>query len=268
MPRSTTDGSANDGLLALFKGDSGTGKSTGALSFPNVYVFDFDRKMPGIARKHFPRKTIHYDTFTDIFQVSEVLADFMVNGCPYETLLADSFTSLANLTIDSVGQVKGESVPQMLQRVQETKNKNKQLEMMPIDYYGGEDRFCTYFIHSLKRLQAQEGNPRFVIVIAHVLTVDSAPDLKTKIVTRTRSIVSKGRKVAAWLPTEFDDMYIFGLDQTNPFGDTIETPRRMCITESYGEDAAKCSLVGMPTQLDFTNDSLYDKMFNRVILGQ
>lgn len=268
MPLSTLDQPVNDGLLALFKGDSGTGKSVAGLSFPGVYVFDFDRKMPSIAKKHFPRKEIHYDTFNDIFEISDKLTDFLANGCPYETLLADSFTALANLTIESVGQVKGESVPQMLQKVQDTKNKNKQLEMMPIDYYGGEDRFCTYFINQLKKLQARQGNPKYVIVTAHVLTVDSAPDLKTKIVTRTRSIVSKGRKVAAWLPTEFDDMYIFGYEQGNPFeSGGEERPKRICTTESYGEDSAKCSLRSLPMHIDFTNGSLYDKIFNRVVLG-
>lgn len=265
--RSTLDEDSPQGGLFLFKGDSGTGKSVGALSFPTPFVFDFDRKMPGIAKKHFPRKQIAYQTFNDIFEVSETVADFHAD-CPYETLIADSFTSLANLTIESVAQVKSETVPQMLQRVQETKNKNKQLEMMPIDYYGGEDRFCTYFINQLKKLQARDGNPKYVIIIAHVLTVDSAPDLKTKIVTRTRSIVSKGRKVAAWLPTEFDDMYIFGYENTNVFGDSSSNsaPNRICITESYGEDAAKCSIRGLPPTLDFTNGSLFEAMYNRVQL--
>lgn len=265
MPLSTIDQRPeNDGFLGLFKGDSGTGKSVAGLSFPNLYVFDFDRKMPGIAKKHFPRKEIHYDTFDDIFQVSSKLNEFQ-EDCPYETLLVDSFTSLANLTIESVGMVKGETVPQMLAKVQETKNKNKQLEMMPIDYYGGEDRFCTFFVQQLKKLWSRPGYPKHVIIIAHVLTVDSAPDLKTKIVTRTRSIVSKGRKVAAWLPTEFDNMFIFGVEQTNPFEQS--GPQRLCITESYGEDSAKCAIRGLPSTIDFTNGSLYDKMYDRVILG-
>lgn len=267
MSKSTLDVQHNSGgLLALFKGDSGSGKSTGALSFPSPYVFDFDRKMPGIAKKHYPKKEIHFDTFEDIFEVTAKLSELDLN-CPYETLIVDSFTSLANLTIESIGKVKSESVPEMMRRVQETKNKTKQLEMMPIDYYGGEDRFCTFFVNQLKRLQSRQGNPKYAIVIAHVLTVESSPDLKTKIVTRTRSIVSKGRKVAAWLPTEFDDMYIFGYQQNNAFGDVTEQVKRVCITESYGEDSAKCSIRGLPTEIDFTNDSLYDKMFNRVLLG-
>lgn len=259
MSRSTMNSKPSDGLLALFKGDSGTGKTTGALSFPEPYVFDFDRKMPGIARKHFPQKDIRYDVFDDIFQVSEQLNELRQH-CPYQTLIADSFTALANLCINSVGKVKGESVPEMLRKVQDTKNKNKQIEMMGYDYYGGEDRFCTFFIDSLKNLYIQDGNPRYVIVIAHVITTESSPDIKTKLVTTTRSIVAKGRKVAAWLPTEFDDMYIFGLEQQNPF--ETDKKKRVCITESYGEDFAKCSL-DLPTTLDFTEGSLYDTMFKR-----
>ena len=137
---------------------------------------------------------------------------------------------------------------------------------MPIDYYGGEDRFCTFFIDQLKRLHARPGNPKHVIVIAHVLTVESAPDLKTKIVTVTRSIVSKGRKVAAWLPSQFDDAYTFGYEQGNPFA-SDEKPKRVCITDAYGVDAAKCSIRKLPACLDFTDGSLYDEIYNRVVIG-
>ena len=126
-PQSTLDVSENTGLLALFKGDSGTGKSVAALSFPKPYVFDFDRKMPNIARKHYPKKDIHFNRFDNIFEVSDRLQELEAD-CPYETLIADSFTTLANLTIESVGVVKGESVPELMQKVQETKAKNKQLE--------------------------------------------------------------------------------------------------------------------------------------------
>lgn len=264
MPQSTLDPNASPGLLTLFKGESGVGKSVGALSWPTPYVFDFDRKMPGIARKHFPQKQIHYDTFEDIFEVSTRLNE-LFEDCPYETLISDSFTSLANLTIESVGKVKGETVPEMLQKVKDTRNKHKQLEMMPIDYYGGEDRFCTYFIHQLKKLQARPGNPKYVIVIAHVLAFEYT-NIISKEVTSSRSIVSKGRKVAAWLPTEFDDMYIFLNQKQNTLGGDIK-PRRLCLTESFGEDSAKCSIRGLPAELDFTDGSLYDSLFNRVVLG-
>ena len=262
MP-STLDTTNNNGLLALFKGESGEGKSTGALSFPNAYVFDFDKKMPGISLKHFPDKETRWDTFKDIFEVEAKIQEFKTN-CPYETLIADSFTALCNLCISSVGQIKGENVPDLLKRTQETRGKNKQIEMIGIDYYSAEDRFATYFIEQLKLLFARPGNPKHVIVTAHVITTESAPDLKTKLVSRTRSIVSKGRKVAAWLPTEFDNLYHFS-HIIPDLGELDQTPRRVCITEAFGEDSAKCTLP-VPAWVDFTNASLYEQLYREPTL--
>jgi hypothetical protein len=254
MPQSTSDKQSQKGLLAIFKGDSGTGKSVAALSFPNAYVFDFDRKMPDISLKHFPGKEVHWDSFEDIFEIDKQLIEFM-SYCPYETLIVDSITGLVNICVDSVGKVKDESVTDILGRVT---GKNKTIEMMGIDYYSAEDRFCTYFVDRLKTLWARNGNPRHVIIIAHVVTVDSAPDLKTKIVTRTRSIVSKGRKFAAWLPTGFDNAYIFGQELPD-LGDLEQSVKRVVITEAFGEDSAKCSFK-FPSKINFTNGSLYDKL--------
>lgn len=255
MPQSTKDSQNEKGLLAIFKGESGEGKSVAALSFPNAYVFDFDAKMPSIATKHFPEKEIFYDTFEDIFQIDQRLIEFSIS-CPYETIIVDSITGLVNIIMNSVGQVKQESVTDILSRT--SSGKNKSIEMMGIDYYSAEDRFATYFIDKLKTLWAREGNPKHVIVIAHVVQVDSAPDLKTKVITRTRSIVSKGKKFAAWLPTGFDNVYIFGR-QLPDMGEIDQSVKRIIKTEAFGEDSAKCSY-SFPETIEFTNGSLYEKL--------
>jgi AAA domain-containing protein len=255
MPQTTKDKQQEHGLLAIFKGESGEGKSVAALSFPNPYIFDFDRKMPSIAMKHFPNNEYSWDTFENIFQIDERIHE-LLNDCPYETLIVDSITGLVNICVDSVGMVKKESVTDILKRT--TGGKNQSIEMMSIDYYSAEDRFCTYFIDQMKKLWARASNPKHVIVVAHVVTVDSAPDLKTKVVTRTRSIVAKGRKFPAWLPTGFDNVYIFGR-QLPDVGDIDQSVKRVVLTESHGEDSAKCSYK-FPPALDFTNGSLYDKL--------
>lgn len=255
MPQSTENRQQDEkGLLAIFKGESGEGKSVAALSFPNSYTFDFDRKMPSIALKHFHDKVFHWDTFEDIFEIDKKVQEFTEN-CPYETLIIDSVTGLVNIVMDSVGQVKKESVPDILARVSA---KSNTIEMMGIDYYSAEDRFCTYFIDKMKLLWTRAGNPRHVIVIAHVVTVESSPDLKTKTVTRTRSIVSKGKKFAAWLPTGFDNVYIFGR-QLPDLGDIDQSVKRVVLTSAFGEDSAKCSY-NFPEAIDFTNGSLYEKL--------
>lgn len=261
MSQSTLDESIEKGLLAIFKGDSGCGKSVGALSFPKAYVFDFDKKMPSISQKHFPKKEVHWDTFEDIFEVDQQL-NTLFNNCPYETILADSVTGLVDLVMSSVGKVKGEAVPDLLKKI----TKSGTIEMMGIDYYSAEDRFCSYFVNRLKELWAKPGNPKNVIFIAHVTTVDSAPDLKTKVITRTRSIVSKGKKFAAYLPTGFDNVYVFG-HEIPDLGSINQTVKRVVKTEAFGEDSAKCSY-NFPGTIDFTNGSLYDIMRKYNNLGE
>jgi predicted kinase len=73
---STLEPQSQRGLFALLKGASGSGKSTAALSFPKVCVLDFDRKMPGIAMKHFPGKEIHWETFNTIYEVDNLLCQW------------------------------------------------------------------------------------------------------------------------------------------------------------------------------------------------
>src|SRR5271166_4684960 len=134
MPQSTKNNQSEKGLLAILKGESGEGKSVAALSFPNCYTFDFDRKMPSIAEKHRkdfndPSKEFYWDTFEDIFKIDKVVQEF-IEHCPYETLIVDSITGLVNIVVDTVGQVKKESVPDILKRVTA---KSNTIEMMGID---------------------------------------------------------------------------------------------------------------------------------------
>ena len=268
MPHNTLDYEPADGLFALFKGESGMGKTTAALSFPEPYVFDFDKKMPGIAKKHYPTKEIHYDTFGFFQEVVDKVKEFH-EYCPYDTLIADSFTFLCSLTMDSIGQIKGDSVPEMLQRVNEPKRGKsiKTIEPMSMEYYTGEVRFTEWFIDQLKTLQVRPGRPRYVIVTAHVLKIDSAPNpLKDNAITTTRDIVSKGRKAGQQLPAGFDDVYLFAHENANEMAGEYGV-NRICMTESYGDDSAKCSIADLPARLDFTNGSLYDRIYNRVRLG-
>jgi hypothetical protein len=240
-------------LFALFKGESGAGKSVGALSFPSPYVFDFDQKMPRIAKKHFPDKEFHWDTFKDIFEVDKKLKELEIS-CPYETLIADSFTLLGNLCFSSIASVKGTS---LISRLQSVNSKTKEIDMLGHDYYNAEDQFCTYFVDKLKMLYSRPAWPNHVILTAHIVQVDQAPDRRTKLVTSTRSILAKGKKTAAWLPTNFDDVYLLSWKKSDLGENSV---RRICVTESYEEDSAKCS-TNLPSMIDFTNASLYEKLF-------
>lgn len=256
MP-STTDDNQDRGIFGLFKGDSGSGKSVAALSFPEPYVFDHDRKMPAISQKHFPGKKVDYDNFTDIFQISEKL-ESLFTYCPYETLIGDSVTSLSYTALKSIDDVKSVNVLSMLKNVRATRGGTQQIELRGYDYYNGEDSFLKYYLDNMKALWARPGNPKHVILIAHVLTAETT-DIKTKVMTRTRRIVTAGKNIAAYIPAQFDEVYHFGHVAGSLGSD--EGIRHVCSTEAIGEDNAKTAYK-IPRLIDFTNGSLYD------ILGQ
>jgi hypothetical protein len=261
MPKSTSDAQPTEqGIFALLKGDSGAGKSVGALSFPTPYVLDFDRKMPNVALKHFPGKKIDYDTFSNIFDLTDRL-NIMAVDCPYETIIADSVTALAALCLSSIAEIKGEETPKMLKLLKATKGGGTQIELMSIDYYNGEMRYFYYFLDWLKAMWAKPGNPKHVLLTAHVITKESAPDLKTKIVTRTRTILTSGRAAAAFIPTQFDDVFLFS--QQREGGMVMNDPdvktKRIVRFQPIGEDDARTSLP-IPAFIDFTNGNLFDRI--------
>ena len=235
MPKSTLDNEGPDGSFTVLKGESGVGKSVAALSFPGIYVFDFDRKMPSIAKKHYPKKDIAYDTFNTVFDVYKVLEQFK-RDCPYETLLADSYTGLGSLSFATTAFVKGE-------RIQDMQGKIKRGGGLGFDYYTNEMADLENVTNELKTLFLQQGNPKHIIITAHIIMFDSAPDIKTKDVTKFREILARGRKAGAILPTEVDDVYLFGFEKSNDvFSSDGAEARRFCLTNGMvGDDLAKCS---------------------------
>lgn len=266
MP-STLDTNLNPGLFGLFKGEPNSGKSTCALSFPGVYVFDFDRKMPTIAMKHFSGKEIHWDTFKDVFEVSNKLKEFQIS-CPYETLVVDSVTSLSTLVLNSIGDVKGEDVMSMLQRSKDQRVKPgeiKKIDVMGIDYYNAESNFFErYFLDVLKLLWAKEGNPKNIIVLAHIIKYDSAPDLKTKAVTTTKTLVTAGRKVGAFILSRFDEDYTFVLE-SEPFTNT--GTKRICQTVPLDDNQSR-NATNLPEKIDFTNNPDFYSIYKQYMGGK
>ena len=251
MP-STLDTNNKKGIFALFKGESGTGKSVAALSFPKPFVFDFDRKMPAISNKHFPGKEVHWGNFEDIFEVAGQMKAFMETGCPFETLIFDSITTLSTLVLNSVGKVKGENAVDVLKSVNK---KTNSIDVMGYDYYNAETNFIDRFLlENAQILHTRPGNPKHVIFLAHIVTVESAPDIRTKVITKSRSIVTAGRKSAAYIPTKFDEVYTFGYILPD-LGDEITPVKRIAKTEVHGEDSAKTAY-DFPGTIDFTRDRL------------
>ena len=261
MPQSTQSPTQSKGIFALLKGESGSGKSTGALSFgESIYVLDHDRKMPAIAQKHFPGKEIHYDTFDDVFQVGEAL-ETLVNDCPYETIIGDSLTSLSYTALKTIDDVKGTNIIKMLHNLVATKGGKQQVELRGFDYYNGEDSFFKFYLDLLKHLWARDSYPKNVFLTAHVLTTEQTNIVKGT-TTVSRRIVTAGNRIAAYIPAQFDEVWHFGVRPPD-LGMDSARPKHLVWTEAIGDDYAKTAY-NLPGMIDFTNKSLYEIIKNEI----
>lgn len=254
------------GIFALFKGASGAGKSVAALSFPKPYVFDYDRKMPAIAQKHFPKKSIEYDYYSNVFDVDNKLKGWLQKqDCPYETLIHDSITNLSALVIHQIGEVRSEDTMIILERMKKDQKKVNKIEFMDFDYYKGEMRMFDHILGLSKRLWAAPGNPKNIIFTAHIMTNEQT-NIMTKFTTVTRSIVCAGTKVAAFVPTQFDELYTFSTQESGGMDGQKSRIRRFVLTETEGPDDAKTAY-SLDKSIEFTDKNFYN-ILQEQIAGQ
>lgn len=246
------------GVFSLFKGSSGCGKTVAAISFPKPIVIDYDKKMPWIAKKHFPNRDIAFVQPERLKDVLELVDHWLAYGCEYETIIWDSVTTAAKLVIRELSDKAGEGVGVQLDQMKMSKS-GELLSGININIYNHEVKYFMELVDKLKMLWVRDGNPKNVILIAHVITSESSPDLKSKLVTKTRSIVTAGKKVAAWLPMEFDNAWIFGYKEVGGILEDTEI-KYHCKTRPYGEDDAK-SAYRLAGEIDFTEPKVfYDEL--------
>ena len=248
------------GIFALFKGDSGSGKTVAALSFPNPVMLDLDRKMPAIALKHFPDKKVPYKQYTDALQAGETLEQWQISGCPFDTIIVDSVTSLSYSCLKTMDDLKGSNIMTKFRDMKSqgpAKVGKKTVELRGYDYYNSEDSYLKFYIDILKELWQRPGKPHHVIVIAHVLTSETE-DIKTKEITKMRRIVTAGKNIAAYIPAQFDEVWHFAVGHGDILSET-DRVRHFAITEAIGDDYAKTAY-HLPYKIDFTNSSLFEKI--------
>ena len=253
-------------MFILFKGENGAGKTVGAASFPDPIILDFDKKGSAVVKKHFPEKTIPYHQFGDVMQAGDLLERWDKEGCPFQTIVVDSLTSLSYDCIKTLDTLKGQTILTTLRDSTQNMRKSgkgyKMPELRGYDYYNIEDSFLKFYIDGLKTMHAVEGkNPKNVIIIAHVMTSEST-DIKTKEVTKTRRILTAGQKIAAYVPAQFDEVFHFGVSVPNSL-DSESRVSHLVFTEAIGDDFAKTAYQ-LPYKIDFTNKSLYDLIRNEV----
>lgn len=255
-------------LFALFKGDSKSGKTVAAVSFPDpVIVLDFDKKGPAITRKHFPHKEVTHRFFKDAIDTLDLIKRWKTESCAFNTIVVDTITSLSAQILWTIDDNSGQNILKYLQDFKA--NEKKAGEFRSFNHYKVEDAFLKEFIDDLKTIWLRPGFPNYVLVNAHVLTSEES-DIKTKKVTRTRRIVTAGRAIAAYIPAQFDEAWHFGVAHGDLLaGQDSNKPRveHFCTTEAVGDDYASTAY-NLPYEIDFTNSSLYDKIKGEIDQAQ
>jgi len=246
-------------LYSMFKGEPGTRKSTQALSYPKPqYWFSWDRKMSGILTPARAWKVsmhdIHYDDYDDWTKPLAKLEQLQVN-CPYKTIVFDSLTSMADMTLRQTIKMKSGTVRKSGAQsgkviagiaVNEMEDYNAESAALQ-DLIGLSKDICSY--HKVN-----------IILIAHVVQAEyRSPNNQTTHVSRT--IVTAGKRVAAKIPAYCGEVYHFNIKRgfdSNALGEYS------LLTEHTGDDFARTGL-NLPREIVFGNEPIYGKWIEPAI---
>lgn len=241
-----------DALYCMFKGEPGTRKSTQALSFPGPqYWFSWDRKMNGIMlpmRKWgVDPKTISFDDYDDWTKAKMKLEKFQTD-CPFKTLVFDSITSMADMTLRQTTKMKygqtrqsGAAAGKLIAGIAVNEIEDYNAEAAAIQ----ELVALTKDIHSFHKVN--------IILIAHVIQAEyrNTTNNTTHV---SRTIVTAGKKVAAKIPAYCGEVYHFNIKKGFVEGGGGDYS---LLTTHTGDDFARTALE-IPTEIVFGDKPLYD----------
>jgi hypothetical protein len=229
-------------MMFLFKGEPSGGKSIAAASFPNCYIFDFESRIRSVANYWLPKgkRDIAYDTFgPKDFTKFDQKMDLLLANCKYETVILDTLTSLSDLVLFHVLNLKGA----------DPKIKGKKIagiSVNTIEDYGAESSVLTELMMFMRQIKC-----KYKILVAHVVKTEKNDPTNNQSVV-TRALLTAGKKVAAKLPGYFDEIYHF---QQRP--DFSMKPEFVALTSNSGDDFARTS-INLPKEIKFTNGNFYE----------
>jgi hypothetical protein len=241
-----------DSLYVMMKGEPGTRKSTQAASFPGPqYWFSWDRKMNGIylpMRKWgIDPKTITFDDYDDWTKAKKKLEQLQVD-CPYKTVVIDSITSCADMTLRQTVKLKYGM----------TRSSGAQagklvggIAVNEIEDYNAESAALQELIALTKDINAY--HKVNIILIAHVVKAEYR-DTTKNITHISRQIVTAGKNVAAKIPAYCGEVYHFNIKKGFVEGSGGDYT---LLTEHTGDDFARSAL-GLDKEITFGDKPLYD----------
>lgn len=233
----------------LFKGEPKNCKSCAAASFPKPYIIDLDKRIRSVAA-YWDGIDFEYDWFDDFTSLDKKLDSLMIH-CEFETIVFDGITSFAEMIINTMIKTRPAGQKKIIRGG---------IEMTQIEDFGGEQRAFNVIFEKLFLIQQKlDVN---VIVTAHVIEVEKA--IRPGVTIKTRTLLTAGKKVAAFLPVHFDEVYHFQIDVPIEEGGI---PRAVAFTKHSGDDWA-CTTYNVPAILDFTNQSFYEVLQDAKKEGQ
>lgn len=238
-------------MIYMLKGEPGVRKSTQALSWPKPqYWFSWDRKMNGIylpmKKWGMDPKQITYDDYSDWNKPRAKLEQLKIN-CPYKTVVLDSITSMADMTLRQTVQLKygvarasGNAAGKLIAGI----------AVNEIEDYNAESSALNEVIAISKDLI--ELHHINIIFIAHVIKAEYR-DTTKKTTHISRQIVTAGKNAAAKFPGYCNEVYHFNIKSGFEAGSGGDYS---LLTEHTGDDFARTGL-GLDREIVFADKPLY-----------
>jgi hypothetical protein len=192
-------------------------------------------------------KTISYDDYDDWTAAKKKMEQLQVT-CPYKTIIIDSITSMADMTLRQTmkakyGQTRGSGAA--------AGKLVAGIAVNEIEDYNAESSALNELIALTKDINMfHKVN---VILIAHVVKAEYR-DTTKKTTHISRQIVTAGKNVAAKIPAYCGEVYHFNIEQGFVEGQGGDYS---LLTEHTGDDFAR-SAIGLDKKIVFGSKPLYD----------
>lgn len=228
---------------SMFKGEPGTRKSTCALSYPRPqYWFSYDMKMDSMAIPMYKwginPEEIKFDDYRDWNTAKAKLEQLQIN-CPFKTIIIDSITALADMSLREVRKAKGGG------------RKIGGIEVNTIEDFNAEAAALNELIALTKDIRNY--HKVNIILIAHVVQAEyKSADGETH---HSRTIVTAAKKIAPKIPAYCHEVYHFNVKGGIQEG---AGGKYSLLTEHTGDDFARTGLP-LKKEIIFGDEPLYDK---------